>query len=168
MITAAQCLEARTLLNWTRNRLGSRCGISHSTIARFEATGVLPRSPHYAAAIQRALEEAGVEFSNHGQPDVRLQDEHKGLAKRGASVVAYTLSRLAPGSYDVLLNGKVIASLVRAGPRDGATWTAELLEDLPAGERPAPFTEPEHEFRSLEAARAWLRHPETRNGEGEL
>ena len=50
----------------------------------------------------------------------------------------YKLSRLAPGSYDVLLNGVIVASLVRSGDTDNATWTAELLLDLPPEERPAP------------------------------
>ncbi len=68
----------------------------------------------------------------------------------------YRLSRLAPGSYDVLLHGVIIASLVRSGDTDSATWAAELLVDLPPEERPAPFTEMEHTFGSLEEARQWL------------
>jgi hypothetical protein len=70
--------------------------------------------------------------------------------------MAYTLARLAPGSYDVLLNRVIIASLVRDGRTDAAAWTAELLVDLPSGEKPAPFTEAEHTFGSLEEARQWL------------
>ena len=70
--------------------------------------------------------------------------------------MAYTLSRLAPGSYDVVLNGTIIASLVRGGQTSDATWTAELLVELPQGERPQPFTELEHTFSSLEEARTWL------------
>jgi len=79
--------------------------------------------------------------------------------------MAYRLSRLAPGSYDVLLNGVIIASLVRSGETHDATWTAELLLDLPPGERPAPFTELEHTFGSLEEARQWLGDPEIRDAE---
>ncbi len=74
--------------------------------------------------------------------------------------MSYRLSRLAPGSYDVLLNGAIIASLVRSGTSENATWTAELLADLPPGERPAPFTVPEHTFRSLRDAQEWLGIPE--------
>jgi hypothetical protein len=77
--------------------------------------------------------------------------------------MAYKLSRLAPGSYDVLLNGVIIASLVRSGEADNATWTAELLVDLPPGERPVPFTEAEHTFGSLEEARQWLDDAEIRD-----
>ncbi len=77
----------------------------------------------------------------------------------------YKLSRLAAGSYDVLLHGVIIASLVRSGDTDNATWTAELLVDLPAGERPAPFTEMEHTFGSLEEARQWLGDAEIRDAD---
>ncbi len=71
--------------------------------------------------------------------------------------MTYTLSRLAPGSYDVLLDGVIVASLVRNGRADRATtWTAELLEHVPSWRRPAPFTVSEHSFGSLEEAQKWL------------
>ena len=71
----------------------------------------------------------------------------------------YKLSRLAPGSYDVLLNGVIIASLARNGQDSSATWSAELLVDLPPSERPDPFTRLEHRFPTLEDARRWLGAP---------
>ena len=76
-------------------------------------------------------------------------------------MTTYTLERLAPGSYDVLLDGKVVASLVRQseGRGDVARWYAELLADLPAGERPAPFVDAEHTFDSCAEACAWLGVP---------
>ena len=77
--------------------------------------------------------------------------------------MTYTLSRLAPGSYDVLLDGVIVASLVRSGSKDNVTWTAELLTDVPSWKRPAPFTESEHTFASLEEARQWLGNPEVRD-----
>ena len=80
--------------------------------------------------------------------------------------MTYRLSRLAPGSYDVLLNGVIIASLVRSGTSENATWTAELLADLPPGERPAPFMEQEHTFASLRDAEQWLGVPEEGGGTG--
>jgi hypothetical protein len=70
--------------------------------------------------------------------------------------MTYELSRLAPGSYDVLLHGAVVASLVRSGQTETATWTVELLEEMLPGDMPAPFTEPEHTFASLAEARQWL------------
>ena len=74
--------------------------------------------------------------------------------------MTYELSRLASGSYDVLLHGAVVASLVRSGQTESATWTVELLEEMLPGDMPAPFTEPEHTFASLEVARQWLQEAE--------
>lgn len=68
----------------------------------------------------------------------------------------FTLARLAPGSYDILLDGAIVASLVRSGSTSSATWTAELLMDVHPRRRPAPFTETEHTFGSLEEAQEWL------------
>ncbi len=73
--------------------------------------------------------------------------------------MSYKLTKLASVSYDVWLNGEIIASLVRSGQTDDATWTAELLVDLSPGEMPVPFTAPEHTFASLDEARAWLGAP---------
>jgi hypothetical protein len=75
----------------------------------------------------------------------------------------YTLSWLAPGSYDVLLDGVIVASLVRSGETHNVTWTAELLENVHPRRRPAPFTEIEHMFNSLEEAEEWLGIIETRD-----
>lgn len=79
----------------------------------------------------------------------------------------YTLARLAPGSYDVLLDGVIVASLVRSGTTSNATWTAELLVDVHPRRRPAPFTETEHMFGSLEEAQIWLGGAEIQDTGGE-
>ncbi|EIM26842.1 hypothetical protein [Microvirga lotononidis] len=63
----------------------------------------------------------------------------------------YTLHKLAPGSHDLMLNGKLIGGVVKNGPR-AATWTAELLDDAPPETMPAPFTKAEHKFPTLDAA----------------
>ena len=73
--------------------------------------------------------------------------------------MTYHLIQLAPGAYDLLLGDTIVASVVRSGPRQPYTWTAELLEELPKGERPAPFREIEHSFPSLEELCAWLGQP---------
>ena len=56
----------------------------------------------------------------------------------------------------MVLNGVIIASLVRSGQSREPTWTAELLMDMSPEERPAPFTGPEHTFASLGEAQRWL------------
>lgn len=72
--------------------------------------------------------------------------------------MAYIVEQLAPGSYDVLLDGIVIATLVwvvsHSGPSD--TCQVELLDEMPATERPAPFTSQRHVFKSRLAALEWL------------
>ena len=76
--------------------------------------------------------------------------------------MAYTLHRLAPGSYDLLLYRKVVGSVVRNVSTKGDVqgWRAELIEDLPPERRPEPFTEAEHTFRTFNAAWRWLGDPE--------
>jgi len=77
--------------------------------------------------------------------------------------VTYKLSRVASDSYDVLLDGVIVASFVRSGATENATWTAELLEDATLWRRPSLFTEIEHTFRSLEEAWKCLGDPEIRD-----
>jgi hypothetical protein len=69
--------------------------------------------------------------------------------------MTYTLSKLAPGSYDLHRDGTLMGGVVRNGER-ATTWRAELLEEYPSGGMPKPFTEPEHKFPSLEAILDWL------------
>jgi transcriptional regulator with XRE-family HTH domain len=72
MITAGQVKAARKLLGWSREDLASHAGVKDTTIALFE--GGEHQSPDWVAMlIRRALEAAGVEFMNGGQPGVRLR-----------------------------------------------------------------------------------------------
>jgi hypothetical protein len=65
--------------------------------------------------------------------------------------MTYRLNQLAPGSYDLLLNGEIIGSVVRSGSRgNDITWTAELLLDSPEKQRPKPFIQAEKTFKTLE------------------
>jgi hypothetical protein len=84
----------------------------------------------------------------------------------------YNLVRLAPGSYDVLLDGVIVASLVQCGESrqsiHHAIWTVELLLNLPPSERPAPFTEIEHTFSSLEKVQEWLGITNISEADGEV
>lgn len=70
----------------------------------------------------------------------------------------YSLHRLAPGSYDLVLDGKIVGSVVReivAGD-DAPVWHAELLDDPPLIGRPNPFSKVDHAFGTLDAVLAWL------------
>ena len=70
-ITSGQCRGARAMLGINRTQLAEMSGVSARAIADFEADN---RNPIRAtmAALQRALEDAGIEFTNDDQPGVRL------------------------------------------------------------------------------------------------
>ena len=74
--------------------------------------------------------------------------------------MTYRLIRLARGSYDLELDGAIVASIVRDGDRGhhAVRWFAELLDE--AGPRPEPFSEAVHEFGSFEEVVTWLGHPD--------
>ena len=76
--------------------------------------------------------------------------------------MTYTLHRLAAGSYDILLDGKIVGGIVRNVSVSGDLrgWRAELIEDLPPEQRPAPFTKAEHAFKAFNAVWKWLGYPE--------
>ncbi len=65
---------ARALLRWSAQELAAKSGIGISTVQRMEgAEGVPPASSRNLEAVQRALEAAGVEFTNGDAPGVRLR-----------------------------------------------------------------------------------------------
>lgn len=74
MITAAQSRAARALIDWSQVQLAHSANLSESTVRDFEKGRRTP-SINNLAAIQRALEEAGVQFipENGGGAGVRLK-----------------------------------------------------------------------------------------------
>ena len=92
----------------------------------------------------------------------RYLDANRSSASAHGFVMTYTLHRLAPGSYDILLHGEIIGGIVRNVSVSGELrgWRVELIEDLRPEQRPEPFTEIEHSFRTFNAVRKWLGDPE--------
>jgi transcriptional regulator with XRE-family HTH domain len=74
MITAVQSKMARAALSWGVRDLAREANVGVSTVSRFES-GAEP-IPATLAAIQRALEAGGVEFTNGDQPGVRLKRKY--------------------------------------------------------------------------------------------
>lgn len=75
MVSIAQVRGARGLLGWSQTQLAEAAGLSLPTVKRYE-TGKGPRvSEDAIAAIQAALEAAGVIFvaENGEGPGVRLR-----------------------------------------------------------------------------------------------
>lgn len=81
MITPPQSRAARGLLEWSQKELADRANLGLSTIRDFEKGRRVP-TVNNLAAIQRAIESAGVEFTNGDEPGVKLAAKRKGKAKR--------------------------------------------------------------------------------------
>jgi transcriptional regulator with XRE-family HTH domain len=76
VITSEQIRAARQLIRVTANQLAKSSGVGVATIRRFELmTGVPSGNARLVESIQRALEEAGVEFvgTPDDRPGVRLK-----------------------------------------------------------------------------------------------
>jgi len=74
LMTPSQSRAARALINLTQPKLAEAAGVGLSTVVDFEKSRRAV-SADAQAAIQRALEDAGVEFipENGGGPGVRLK-----------------------------------------------------------------------------------------------
>jgi transcriptional regulator with XRE-family HTH domain len=79
-MTPSQCRAARGILNWTQDEMASAARLSVVTVRNFENEKSTPQRASLDV-IQRALEAAGVEFTNGEQPGVRLA---KAAAARSA------------------------------------------------------------------------------------
>lgn len=65
MMTPAQCRAARSLLGWDPADLARAAGVSVIAVRNFENDKPSPRRSH-VTAMQRALEGAGVMFTDTG------------------------------------------------------------------------------------------------------
>jgi transcriptional regulator with XRE-family HTH domain len=73
-VTGRQIAAARTLAGINQDELADRANISVPTLRRMEASaGGAAGLPNNVAAVRTALEAAGVEFTNGGQPGVRMK-----------------------------------------------------------------------------------------------
>jgi transcriptional regulator with XRE-family HTH domain len=73
MITGEQVKAARKLLGWAQMTLGLEAGTHQQTVLKFER-GEGRAEGRTISAFQRALESGGVEFTNGGEPGVRLKN----------------------------------------------------------------------------------------------
>jgi transcriptional regulator with XRE-family HTH domain len=71
MPSIPQFRAARGLLGWSQTDLAKAAGLSLPTVKRFETAGARV-SVDAVAAMRLAIEAAGVEFTNHEKPGVRL------------------------------------------------------------------------------------------------
>jgi transcriptional regulator with XRE-family HTH domain len=76
MMTPAQCRAARALLDWSQQQLAVAAKIGNATIRNFEGGKSTPQNATLDV-LQRALESAGVEFTNGDEPGVKLKAKGK-------------------------------------------------------------------------------------------
>lgn len=77
MITGSQIRAARAIIRWTAEQVATAAQVGVATVRRAEASDFEPGiTAANAAAIQRALEAAGIEFipENGGGAGVRWRD----------------------------------------------------------------------------------------------
>jgi transcriptional regulator with XRE-family HTH domain len=74
-MTSAQIRMARAAVQWSVRDLAEKSGVHRNTVTRVEAGG----SAHGPTleALQRALEAAGIEFTNGDEPGVKLKKKGK-------------------------------------------------------------------------------------------
>ncbi len=74
MLTSDQIRLARALLRWSARELARRSGVHITTVQRMErGDGPVGGMVQTLAKVQRALEDAGVDFiAQNGDPGVRL------------------------------------------------------------------------------------------------
>lgn len=72
-LTAPHMKAARALLDWNQDRLANESGLAVSTIKRLEGGGIAKASMENIDKVSTALESAGIEFFNDGEPGVRLR-----------------------------------------------------------------------------------------------
>lgn len=70
IITAEQVIAARDLLGWSVVRLAGKANIGEHRLRRFEA-GLSKMSEYNRAELERALQEADIEFGSDGKPRLR-------------------------------------------------------------------------------------------------
>jgi transcriptional regulator with XRE-family HTH domain len=74
MLTSEQIRAARAMLRIEQRELAERSGVSLETVKRIERTpGPISAYTGTVDKLRRALESAGIEFSNGDQPGVRLK-----------------------------------------------------------------------------------------------
>ena len=78
-LTSEHVRAARALLRWDQKDLAERSGVPLTSVKRLEAKpGPLGAHGRTIAALQSALEAAGITFMNGGEPGVRLRARQEG------------------------------------------------------------------------------------------
>ena len=109
---AIQLRMARAAIGWGVRELAEKAGVTANTVTRIENGADAKQST--IDALQRALEAAGIEFTNGDQPGVRL-------TKAAAARSAKPASASKPTVAAKVVRGKTAkATVLRSGQRFAA------------------------------------------------
>jgi transcriptional regulator with XRE-family HTH domain len=167
-VTPEQIKTARELLGWSQAELAAKVGVSETAITLFEREKrrllVLD-----SKALRSALESAGVEFTNFGEPGARVRPEYAGMSLDHFlnELDAYEQRRLRPRGimvgnrgvkfgFALLYTDKTSASLALEGKELGRLrWTNGSVEfDPPIAQSARAFEDDLDQW----ASRAYARH----------
>jgi hypothetical protein len=82
-MTSELLRASRALLRWQQRDLAAASAVSLATVKRLEAMGgMLIAHASTVTALRRALEAAGIEFTNGNQPGVRLRRKAQELLRK--------------------------------------------------------------------------------------
>lgn len=75
MLTAEQLRAARALIRWEQSTVAEKAGVSVETVKRLEKMDgpLLSTKSATVHALEAAFREAGVDFTNGGEPGVKLR-----------------------------------------------------------------------------------------------
>src|SRR5471032_1363977 len=125
----AQCRAARGLLGWSQAQLAEASKVATKTIADFERESRMPYD-RTLADVQRAFEAAGVEFTNGGQPGVRMRNDLIKLQFRNA-LLRGKITTALKGADDALQHADdKRAKLLAKISEDSVETLADVFENL--------------------------------------
>ena len=126
-ITSEQIRAARALLRWEQKDLADASKVSLPSIKRLETTpGPLAAQQRTIDALRKAIEEAGVEFTNGGQNGVRLRKSEM-ISKRPITrdqLQRLLIEALAAHGFDQIES----VGIYRGGEPDPHGWTIGTLK----------------------------------------
>ena len=98
ILSPIQCRMARAALGMGVRELAAAAKVSVDTVARFERGDELKERT--VDALQRALETAGIEFTNGDHPGVRLTRSAEAVPQAKRLMVARIATKTAAGSSE--------------------------------------------------------------------